>query len=160
MGTSTSLAQAGAKLDKVLSPATLRAMTRAGGMAAKKAALEAAARDLGGDRKMSGFKRGGALTAGFDQAGPTSVLIKFRPPGKWILADQGRKNEKRVVAGKGRRTGSGRVRAFRTPDGPRRAFDSKPSRGLGTLKDAKREAAKDVPKAAHKELRQQLGQVF
>ena len=135
-------------------------MTRAGGMAGKAAALKAAGGDLGGDRRMSGFKRGGALSAGFDFVGPSSVVIKYRPAGKWVLADQGRKRTKRVVAGRGRRAGAGGARMFRTPDGPRRAFTSGPSRGLGTLKDAKVEASKEVPKAAHKELRSQLGSVF
>jgi hypothetical protein len=108
---------------------------------------------------MSGMKRRAALSAGYDLSG-TTATIKFRPPGLWMLADKGRRRSKRVVAGKGRRAGAGRVRAFRTPDGPRKAFTSGPSRGLGTLDDAHDLARREVPKAAHRALRQELGSVF
>ena len=138
----------------------MKAMTRAGGMAAKKAAEQAASRDLGGDRRMSGLKRGGALSAGFDLVGSSSVKVKYRPAGAWVLADQGRKRTKLIVAGQGRRKGAGGVRLFRTPDGPRRSFMSRPSRGLGTIRDAKREAGREVPKAAQREFRQKVTGVF
>jgi hypothetical protein len=160
MGTSSSMSEAVAKVERSVDNSVLSAMAKAGGMAAKKSALKAAADSLGGDRKMSGFKRGGALNAGFDLSGGTSVTVNFRPARLWKLAEEGRKGSKRVTAGKGRRKGAGGARAFRTPDGPRAAFTSGPSRGLKTLTHAQQDAARDAPKAAFKEFQSQLGKVF
>jgi hypothetical protein len=53
----TTFAQFGNKLERIVSPATAERMAKAGGMAGKKAALDAAADDLGGDRSFSGMKR-------------------------------------------------------------------------------------------------------
>jgi hypothetical protein len=151
MGTSSSLADAAAKVGKVLDPSTVQAMLRAGGMAAKVAALEEAASSLGGDRRFSGFRRMGALSAGFDSVGGTSAEIKYRPAGAWKLAESGRKGSKQV-----RKPGV----IFNTPRGPRRSFRSGPSRGLRTITNAQRKATTVVPKAAHQALVVKLGQVF
>jgi hypothetical protein len=160
MGTSSSLQEAVGKVEKSVDHSVLSAMARAGGLAAKKSALKAASDSLGGDRRMSGFKRGGALSAGFDYSGGTSVTVNYRPAGKWKLAEEGRKGTKRVTAGRGRRKGAGKARAFSTPDGPRAAFTSKPSRGLKTLTKAQDDAKQEAPKAAFKEFQSQLGRVF
>jgi hypothetical protein len=151
VGTSSSLAEAAGKVGKILDPSTVQAMLRAGGMAGKKSALEAAAASLGGDRRFSGFKRMGALSAGFDSIGGTSVEIKFRPPGAWKLAESGRKGSKQV-----RKRGV----IFNTPYGPRWSFRSGPSRGLNTITNAHRLAQATVPRAAHGALVTKLGSVF
>jgi len=151
VGTSSSLAEAAAKVGKILDPATVQAMLKAGGMAGKLAAMEEAAASLGGDRRFSGFKRMGALSAGYDSVGATSVEIKFRPAGGWKLAESGRKGSKQV-----RKRGV----IFNTPYGPRYSFRSGPSRGLNTITNAQRKAQTVVPRAAHQALVVKLGQVF
>jgi hypothetical protein len=145
------MAEAAAKVGKILDLSTVQAMLRAGGMAGKKSALEAAAGDLGGDRRFSNFTRMGALNAGFDSVGGTEVEIKYRPAGAWKLAESGRKGTKQV-----RKRGV----IFRTSYGPRYGFESRPSRGLNTISDAQRAAQTTVPRAAHEALVTKLGQVF
>jgi hypothetical protein len=151
VGTSSSLAEAAGTVGKILDPSTVQAMLRAGGMAGKVAALEAAAGDLGGDRRFSGFRRMGALSAGFDSVGGTSVEIKYRPAGAWMLAERGRRGSKPV-----RKRGV----IFNTPYGPRWGFRSGPSRGLNTVTDAHRKSQTVVPRAAHEALVIKLGSVF
>jgi hypothetical protein len=132
----------GARASKLGSPAIYKKVARAGGMAGKESALEAASRDLGGDRAFSGMRRKVKLGVGFDQTGPTEITINFRPGGLWTLAQQGRRSSgpirpkrKRALVG----------RAF----GPVGASRFGPSRGLGTFTDAVTVAKKRVPKAAH-----------
>lgn len=151
MGSSNSLAAAAAKLDRVLNGATVAAMAKAGGMAAKQEALKAASASLGGDRRFSNFKRMGTLNAGFDMTGGTSVTVNYRPAGAWRLAEEGRKGGKTV-----RKRGV----VFRTPEGPRRAFRSGRSRGLRTLTEAQQGAAQEAPKAAFKAMQSEIGRVF
>jgi hypothetical protein len=142
VGTSTSLAEAAAKIDHIMSPATVKAMTHAAGQAAQKAGLAAAAASLGGDRRMSGLRRGGALTVDVDESA-SSAVVKYQPAGAWKLAQSGRRSRKTVRKG-------GVI--FRTPYGPRWSFRSGPSRGLGTLSKAETGATRVVGKAADEAL--------
>jgi hypothetical protein len=148
VGTSTSLAEAAAKLDHIMSPATVKAMTKASGLAAQKAGLVAAAGSLGGDRSFSGFRRAGALGVDLDEQA-SSVTVNYRGP--WRLAEGGRKKRKTVRKG-------GVI--FRTPYGPRWSFRSGPSQGLRTLTNAKREAARVAPKAADEALQDAIRRVL
>jgi len=146
MGTSSSMSEAVGKVEKSVDHSVLSAMAKAGGMAAKKSALKAAAASLGGDRRMSGLKRGGSLDASVSGGGET-VTVHYTGP--WLLAEGGRKRRQTV-----------RGRIFRTPQGPRRSFRSGPSRGLKTLTNAQDDAKREAPKAAFKEFQSQLGKVF
>lgn len=86
-------------------------MQHAMGAAGKAAALEAAARDLGADRRFSGVpSRAAALNAGYDTGNP--VVVNLRPEGLWILADAGRRRSGRIVPkpARARRRGDRRPR--------------------------------------------------
>jgi hypothetical protein len=150
MGTSSSLAEAAGKVGKVLDAGSVKSMVRAAGMAGKKVALEEAGKSLGGDRRFSGFKRMGALSAGFDEAA-SSATINYRPAGGWKLAESGRRGSKRV-----RRGGV----IFRTPAGPRWAFRSGPSRGLNTITNAHQATGPKAAKAADEALEKAIAGVF
>ena len=83
------LADFGRRVANVVDPAAMERMAAKGGAAGKKAALDAASRDLGGDRRFSGMRRKATLSAGYDDAGAGKVEIKFRPAGMWNLAEAG-----------------------------------------------------------------------
>jgi hypothetical protein len=125
-------------------------------MAAKKAALDAASADLGGDRAMSGLRRKAALGAGFDRTGATEVTLNFRPAGLWILASRGRTSSgtirPRKRGGKGALAGNG--------FGPRASSRYGRSRGLDTFDDAVNKARTEVPKAAFKQFVAEIASVF
>jgi hypothetical protein len=121
------LAAAAQKIGDLTSSKTISKVVHAAGMAAKKESLDQAAKSLGGDRAMSGFKKGRAkLNVGFDEGG-SMVTINYT----------------KLV--KPRR---GKARAFLTPAGPRASFVSQPSRGLRTLTNAQRESEDEAIKAA------------
>jgi hypothetical protein len=150
------LGAAAAKLEKLTDPSILHRVVQQAGLAGKKAALEAAARDLGGDRAMSGLRRKAALGAGFDRTGATEVTINFRPAGLWILASRGRTTSGDINPRKrgGRRAlaGGGFGPVARSRYGP--------SRGLDTFDDAVKTAQRDVPRAAFKQFVIEVGSVF
>lgn len=166
------------KIQQVTSDQATRRVTNAAGAAGKKAALEAAADSLGGDRKFSHWPRGGALNAGYDGvAGASQVVINFRGP--WRLAESGRRSTGPIYRrGLTATTGAsrkGNARAFRaivsfaggqghgairTPEGPRARSSYKPSRGLKTYSKATRKASVDVPKAAHEQFLQEVASVM
>ena len=100
------------------------------------------------------MRRKVALSAGYDDAGAGRVEIKFRPAGMWNLAEQGRRGTKPILPRK-----RGGDRAVMTPQGPRARSTSTPSRGLGTLKDAMRDAQTEVPKAAAKQFTDEVRKV-
>ena len=107
------------------------------GQVGKTAALEAATRDLGGDRAMSGFGRIVPLTAGYDLGNP--VVVNLRPEGLWILAEDGRRRSGPIVPKARRRRGTRRPRgraAVGTAGRYRAATRFGPSRGLNTITDA------------------------
>lgn len=145
MGTSSSMAEAVGKIDRAVN-ASGPAMAKAGGKAAKEAVLKAAAASLGGDRKMSGLKKGGALDASVSGGGD-SVTVSLHGP--WGLAEKGRRKTQIV-----------RGRIFRTPAHPSWAFRSGPSRGLKTLTNAGKAAEKEVPPAAVKAMQTELGRTL
>jgi hypothetical protein len=153
---SSDLAAFGMKLERITDPAALGRVVMSGGMAAKKAALDAASADLGGDRAMSGLRRKAALGAGFDRTGATEVTLNFRPAGLWILASRGRTSSgtirPRKRGGKGALAGNG--------FGPRASSRYGRSRGLDTFDDAVNKARTEVPKAAFKQFVAEIASVF
>jgi hypothetical protein len=157
-----------AKLGKLSDPSTFRRALAKAGEAGKKSALEAAAHDLGGDRKMRNL-RGGALNVRVDEQGLTKVVLNFTGP--WNLAESGRKKSGQiwrrgahVTKGGRSTTRRGSAKRFngavRTPDGPRARSSYGPSRGLKTASEAKRKARTSVPKAYHGQFVNELGRIF
>jgi hypothetical protein len=154
-----------------------KAMVKAAGVAGKKAALDSASRDLGGDRRFRNMPRGRALDAGYDLNGTDSVTINFRGP--WRLAEGGRKKSgpiyRRGVTSTTGKSRKGNVRAFRTigsfaggqahravrtPQGPRAHSSYGRSKGLKTYTDAVDKARTAVPKAAHDEFVKAIGRAL
>jgi hypothetical protein len=148
------LAAFGAKLQKITDPATLKRVVEAGGKAGKEAALDAASRDLGGDRAFSGMRRKAPLGAGYDQSGSTSVVINFRPAGLWRLATAGRQSSGVIRPRRGKQALAGN--GF----GPVRASRYGRSRGLNTFDDAVKKAQTTVPKAAARQFFAGVGRAF
>ena len=147
------LAGLGARLTSIVDPAAQGRIVRAAGMAAKRAALDAAARDVGPERTFSGFKRKVRLNVGFDPIGHTKIELKLRPAGLWALAERGRRGTKRVaVGGRGRR----RIGPMVTPYGVKSAFTSKPSRGLNTIDHAVRAGVRDSGRAADRQVQGEI----
>lgn len=157
----TTLADFGRRLSSVVDGSASARIAAKAGMAAKEAAIDAASRDLGGDRAFSGFRRRVPLGAGFDDAGEGQVVVNFRPAGLWRLAESGRQRSGKIYPRAGARKG-GRVvkgRALRTPRGFRASSSYSRSRGLGTVDDAVAEARREVPKAAAKQLSAEIRKV-
>lgn len=127
------------RIENITSPAAIKRITTAAGMAGKAVTLEAAAADLGGDRMFSGLGRA-PLGVGFDVAGPTRIQLNFRPAGLWMLAERGRRAGKTIVPRK--------ARALSTPEGPRARSTVGAWGGKGTYSSAVRQARVVVPKAA------------
>jgi hypothetical protein len=146
------LAAFGAKLEQVVSGRSMRSVVSKAGAAGKKAALDAAADDLGGDRRFSGMRRKVALSAGYDAAGDSRATINFRPAGLWKLAEDGRHRSGPIRPR--------RARAVMTPQGPRASSSYGASRGLNTFTDANKDARREVPKAAAKAFYAEVGRVF
>lgn len=111
------------------------------GQFAKTEALDAASRDLGGDRQLSGMTRKAKLGAGYDLGQP--VVLNLRPAGLWFLVEDGRK--RRGVINVKRRSGK---EAVLTPQGPRRRATYSRSRGLSTLTDTYNAVDRGIVKAA------------
>jgi hypothetical protein len=145
------LAAFGAKIEKITSDSALKRVAEAGGMAAKKASLAAASKDLGGDRRMSGMRSKASLGVGFDYASGTTVEVNFRPAGLWKLADEGRRSQGTILPRK-----RGGKQAVLTPMGPRALSHYSQSRGLGTFKDAVKASEKVVPRAAFKQFQAEI----
>jgi hypothetical protein len=157
---SSDLAAFAAKLQKITNPAVLKRVVEAGGKAGKEAALDAASRDLGGDRSMSGLRRKVPLGAGYDGAGGSSVVINFRPAGLWRLASQGRTSSGEITPrGSGRRR-SGKQALAGSGFGPVARSRYGPSRGLNTFDDAVDKARDDVPRAAARQFFTEVGRVM
>jgi hypothetical protein len=154
-----SFAQKVDKLERELSGDAM--MTRVG-LAAKKAALDAAEGDLGSDRVFSGFgRRNAKLGARYDITGVSAVNLELYPKGLWVLANDGRRKLPpggRVYPRK-RRGGSG-AKALNTPYGPRRSVKASTSRGLGTLADAETNAQREAYKAADRQVKVVIRTVF
>jgi hypothetical protein len=132
----------GNRVSKIVDPAVLKRVILAGGMAGKKAALDAASRDLGGDRAFSGLGRKVSLSAGFDDVGSTQIRLNFRPAGLWKLAERGRRAGKPIYPKS--------KQAVLTPQGPRARSTTGHWGGKDTYSDAVKDAKREVPKAAFK----------
>jgi hypothetical protein len=147
-----------ARLQRELSDQT---MMNKVGLAAKKASLEAAERDVGSDRVMSGFRRKNAkLNARYDVVASSAVTLELYPKGLWMLANDGRRRLPpggRVVP-KVRRGGG--AKALNTPYGPRRSVKASRSKGLGTLADAENDAQREAYKAADRQVDVVIRTVF
>lgn len=88
-------------LKQVIEGAPLdRALTQVG-MKAKAVFLESAESWAGSDRRLSGWKRGGQLSVGFDVEGQR-VIVKPRPYGLWVVGDRGRRETSAPRRGKGK----------------------------------------------------------
>jgi hypothetical protein len=131
------------------------------GLAAKKASLDAAERDVGADRVMSGFRRKNAkLNARYDITGASAVKLELYPKGLWMLANDGRRRIPpggRVVP-KVRRGGGSK--SLNTPWGPRRSVRASRSKGLGTLADAETDAQREAYRAASRQVDVVIRTVF
>jgi len=123
---------------------TLEPVQHAMGAAGKAAALDQVARDLGGDRTMSGLRRRVKISAGYD-IDERGVTLNLRPIGLVILAHGGRKRTTQILPR--RRAGA---KALLTPQGPRANAWSLPSRGHNTISKTIARCADTVPKAALK----------
>lgn len=150
------LADFGRRVELIVGkPAMGRIMHKAGG-AGKKSALDAAAKDLGSDRRMSNFRggRGPALGAGYDLKG-TEVHLNLRPAGMWKLADSGRRSSGVIIPKR-----RGGKQALSTPWGPKASSSFGPSRGLGTWDDTVRDAHDEVPKAAFRQFKAEVSRAM
>jgi len=153
--TFASLSNDVARLQKELSSDAM--MTRVG-LAAKKAALEAAERDVGSDRVMSGFRRRNArLNARYDVTGNSAINLELYPKGLWMLANDGRRRMPPGGRVYPRKRGS---KALNTPWGPRASVSASRSKGLGTLADAERIALDEAYKAADRQVEVAIRTVF
>lgn len=125
----------------------LEPLQHAVGKFAKEQALEAAERDLGGDRAFSGWKSKVRLGAGYDTGNP--VVVNLRPAGMWFLAEDGRKRRKKIMPK--RRRGAKNPphpKAVRTPQGWRAYSNSGPSRGHRTLTTTVQRIERGIVRAA------------
>lgn len=150
------------KVEKITDPAVTKRCLNKAGQAGKKAALDAAADALGGDRKFSGWPGKPALSAGYDEAAGTSVDINFRPPGMWRLAEEGRKASGGIFPKSGRRKGAGPTygRAVNTPQGPRARSSYGRARGTKAYTAAVKEAQRKVPDAYHEQFVDEIRRVL
>jgi len=137
------------RIGKITDPAVLKRIAGKAGYAGKKAGLDAAVSDLGGDRMFSGLGRA-PLGVGYDDLG-TMVRLNFRPAGLWKLAESGRRPGKPIFP---------RNReALRTPDGPRARSTTGKWTGKGTFTKAVNDARREVPKAAAKQFHDEIAKV-
>lgn len=154
-------------LDHFLDRSSVERLQHAAGQAAKEAALNEAARDLGGDRSFSGMRRRQSLGAGYD-TGPDGAFINLRPKGLWILADWGRKRlppQGKVYAslsptGRKRRKGTNFASALNTPWGPRFSVRASTWGGHQTRFRAEVRWETEVPEAIEDDLAKQIREVF
>ena len=138
------------RIGNITDPAALKRIAGKAGYAGKKAGLDAAVSDLGGDRSFSGFGRPIPLGVGYDDLG-AMVHLNFRPAGLWKLAESGRSPGKQIFP---------RNReALRTPDGPRASSTVGAWGGKGTYTKAVADARREVPKAAAKQFRVEIAKV-
>lgn len=151
----------GKRVSKIVDPAVVKRIVMAGGLAGKEAALDAASKDLGGDRAFSGLRRKVSLGAGFDDVGNSQIRINFRPAGLWKLAESGRRAGKPIYPRGGSRRGKGVIygRAVSTPQGPRARSTTGAWGGKGTFTDAVRDARVKVPRAAFKQFQAEVRRV-
>lgn len=144
----TTLPELRRDLERLVDKRAMDRLRRVGGDAGEKAALKAAAKDLGSDRAFSGMKRRIPLNATTELVGNT-VRVNLSPRGLWDLASKGRRSSGRPIVAKGG--------ALATPYGPRRSVRSSRSRGLGTVDEAEKQIETDAVKAIDSELTKRIG---
>lgn len=127
-----------AKMETAVGPAAAGRISREGAKAAQKAALQAASKSLGGDRRFQNFRAAGALDA---RIGATGARTEVQLTGPWALAESGRRSRGTIRPK--------RRRALTVPGGVRSRSRYGPSRGKHTATEASRQAQTTVPKAAH-----------
>lgn len=138
------------RISKITDPAALKRIAGKAGYAGKKAGLDAAAADLGGDRAFSGFGRVIPLGVGYDELG-TAVRLNFRPAGLWKIAESGRRAGKPILPKS--------KLALSTPQGPRARSTTGAWGGKGTFTKAANDARREVPKAAAKQFHDEIARV-
>lgn len=144
------------RISDALGPAGMRAaLTDVGVQAKKDLAIEGAVA-VGADLRYSGWKRLGAVKSGFDIDG-TTVIVKPRPFGGWIVAEKGRKH---TTAPKRRKTV-----VLATPWGPRTYTREHPlaigaTRGKGALTKATERIQRSSPQRYDEALQRQLRELF
>jgi len=128
------------------------------GVENKRILIDAAKEAIGSDQRMSGWRRAGRMTAGFDVVGNTQLVMKPRPYGLWIVVDRGR-----------RTTTAPRRRArmtIPTPGGPRTFTRAAPlvigsTRGKRTLTLARERIERESPvrvfEGVQREMRRKWG---
>jgi hypothetical protein len=128
------------------------------GVENKRILIDAAKEAIGSDQRMSGWRRAGRMTAGFDVVGNTQLVMKPRPYGLWIVVDRGR-----------RTTTAPRRRArmtIPTPGGPRTFTRASPlvigsTRGKRTLTLARERIERESPvrvfEGVQREMRRKWG---
>ena len=131
------------------------ALTQVGIAAKKDMDIEAVAA-VGADAKFSGWKKIGKLTSGFDIV-DTSVVIKPRPSGGWIVAEDGRKA---TTAPKRRKRA-----ILNTPFGPRTYTKQHPlrigrTRGKQALTKATNRIQQHAPEIYEAALQKELREAF
>jgi len=120
-----------------------RALTEVG-VKGKKVLLDQAQSWAGPDMRLSGWPRGGKLSAGFDVTS-SGVVFKPRPYGLWIVGDRGRRQTTTPRRGKG-------MRKLAFPDGGvRSASKTNPisvgaTRGHRVLTISKEQIEREAPK--------------
>lgn len=156
------LSELGRRLYGVLGDQSRHRISTATGQAAKTAALDAAAHDLGGDRAMRNFRDGTvSLRAGYTIR-PGTVAVELRPGGVWVLADRGRRRAGRIYPRRDGRKATGPVpgRALLTPVGFRASSSYGPSRGKGTIGRAAAKIGDTVPSATLRQLTDELSKAL
>lgn len=158
MGSFTDTARKLQSLEADLGPMGLRKIAASVGMDAKRDVLEEAARDLGPDRRMSGWGRF-QFGAGYEVRGSSSVAISPRPAGPWVVLERGRRAKPGGIP-KRRRT-----KVYRTPYGPRSASSARPwpvgrTRGHRTFTVAVRRISERTPQRVHDHTEAHLRRVF
>ena len=117
--------------------------------AAKGDVQEEIRRDLGGDLRMSGWRRV-KFDAGFDVTSDHTAVLSPRPTAPWKVLEDGRSG-KEAAFPKGRR----RRKVYRTPVGLRTATSERPwrsgkTRGKNTMGRATVVIARKTPERVHK----------
>jgi hypothetical protein len=144
-------------LSKSLTPAEIRKITRDQAEAAQKVANRHAARDLGGDRAFSGWRRSAPIpldTVIRNSKDATILSPTKRTAGGWTVAEFGRNSSAgpRMVGPRLTKTGKISKRRARRYNGT--------TRGKGTASDAVKVMEKELPKVADKGVTKALRKRF
>ena len=153
-----SLAHKVGALARDLDGRSLREITGRVALEAKNDIHTEAARDLGSDRRMSGWGRF-RFSAGYDLTSDHTAEIKPRPAGPWVVLERGRRGK---AAGQPKRK---RTKVYRTPWGLRTATKSAPfrtggTRGHRTWTIAMRTVERETPQRIQQHARRTIARHF